>query len=245
MKKSFIIASVVCMALCSCNMRPNASNEEITDILGAEDIAAMTPDQVIEDLLAGNARFAANRELERNGVEQVRLSAVEGQHPQAIVLSCIDARVPVEILFDKGVGDIFVTRVAGNVVSDDILGSLEYACGHSTAKVVMILGHTNCGAVHSAVSGASGGNMTGMLAKIHPAIDHCRSCGLEGAELESAVVGQNVHNMIDIVRTGSEELAHLEHEGKIKIIGAIFDLSTGLVTILPSTSAHHPQHSTH
>ncbi len=230
MKRLLILTAALSIALCSCNMRPQTA--EITDIMGAEDIAAMTPDAVIEDLLAGNARFAANQELQRNGVEQVKLSAEQGQHPQAIVLSCIDARVPVEILFDKGVGDIFVTRVAGNVVSDDILGSMEYACGHSTAKVVMILGHTNCGAVHSAVEGASGGNMTGMLAKIHPAIDDCKSHGLEGHELESAVVEQNVRNMIDIVRTKSEELAHLEHEGRIKIIGAIFDLSTGLVTLL-------------
>ncbi len=231
MKKLFILTAAISLAVCSCNLRPN--NTEITDILSAEDIAAMTPDSVITDLLAGNARFVNNQELQRNGVQQVKLSATEGQHPQAIVLSCIDARVPVEILFDKGVGDIFVTRVAGNVVSDDILGSLEYACGHSTAKVVMILGHTNCGAVHSAVSGATGGNMTDMLAKIHPAIHHCKACGLEGTELESAVVEKNVYNMIDIVRTQSEELAHLEHSGQIKIIGAIFDLSTGTVTLLP------------
>ncbi len=230
MKRLLILTAALSIALSSCNMRPKTA--EITDIMGAEDIAAMTPDAVIEDLLAGNARFVANQELQRNGVEQVRLSAEQGQHPQAIVLSCIDARVPVEILFDKGVGDIFVTRVAGNVVSADILGSMEYACGHSTAKVVMILGHTNCGAVHSAVEGASGGNMTGMLAKIHPAISDCKSHGLEGHELEAAVVEQNVLNMIDTVRSESEELAHLEHEGHIKIIGAIFDLSTGLVTLL-------------
>ncbi len=232
MKKLFILTLAAGMAAFSCNQRGNSASEEITDVMNAEEIAAKTPDQVITDLLAGNARFAANTELERNGAAQVKESAEIGQHPQAIVLSCIDSRVPVELLFDMGVGDIFVTRVAGNVVSGDILGSLEYACGHSTAKVVMVLGHTDCGAVHSAVSGAEGGNMTGMLAKIHPAIDECRTSGLEGKALEAAVVKENVHNMIDIIRSESEELAHLEKEGRIKIIGALFNLETGVVSLL-------------
>ncbi len=229
MKKLFILTAVLIVAACSNNRQKNT---EIADVMTAEEISAMTPDQVIEDLLAGNARFVAHQELDRNGIEQVKVSAEEGQHPQAIVLSCIDSRVPVELLFDKGLGDIFVTRVAGNVVSGDILGSLEYACGHSTAKVVMVLGHTDCGAVHSAVLGASGGNMTEMLARIHPAIDECKSAGLDGEALEIAVVEENVYNMIDIIRTQSEELAHLEKEGKIKIIGAVFNLETGIVSLL-------------
>ncbi len=232
MKRLIILTLAASLAACSCNQRGKVVTEEITDVMNAGEIAAMTPDQVIKDLLDGNARFVAHNELERNGVAQVKESAESGQHPQAIVLSCIDSRVPVELLFDMGVGDIFVTRVAGNVVSGDILGSLEYACGHSTAKIVMVLGHTDCGAVHSAVSGAEGGNMTDMLAKIHPAIDECRTAGFEGEALEAAVVEHNVHNMIDIIRSESAELAHLEKEGRIKIIGAVFNLETGVVSLL-------------
>ncbi len=237
MRKLCIFTVITVMAASSCyNRVENKENkttvEEITEVLSAEQISAMTPGQIIEDLLEGNARFIANRELERNGVAQVKLSAESGQHPQAIILSCIDSRVPVELLFDKGVGDIFVTRVAGNVVSGDILGSLEYACGHSTAKVVVVLGHTDCGAVHAAVSGEQGGNMTEMLARIHPAIEQCKASGAEGKQLEAAVVEQNVHNMMDLIRTQSEELKHLEKEGKIKIVGAIFDLSSGKISLL-------------
>ncbi len=234
MKNLPILAIALCIAVNSCNTQHNSSNKEITQILTAEDVAAMTPDSIIEDLLAGNERFVNHTELERNGITQVKVSAESGQHPQAIVLSCIDSRVPVELLFDKGVGDIFVTRVAGNVVSDDILGSLEYACGHSTAKVVMVLGHSNCGAVHSAVEGANGGNMTDMLAKIHPAVDSCKAMGLEHEALLARVVEHNVHNMIDLIREKSQELAHLEKEGKIAIVGAIFDLETGKVELTDS-----------
>ncbi len=232
MRKLLILTIAACMTLCACNSRVNVPKTEITHVLEASDIEAMTPDNIIEDLLAGNARFVSHQELERNGVAQVKVSADKGQHPQAIILSCIDSRVPVELLFDKGVGDIFVTRVAGNVVSNDILGSMEYACGHSCAKVVMVLGHSDCGAVHAAVSGTEGGNMTEMLAKIHPAVETCKTSGLEGENLETAVVELNVRNMIDIIRSQSEELSHLEKEGKIKIVGAFFDLNTGKVSVL-------------
>ncbi len=220
----------MCMALMSCDTKDKEA--ELADVMTAEEVAAMAPEQIVQDLLAGNARFVEHRELRRHAVAQVRASAEKGQHPQAIVLSCIDSRVPVELLFDKGVGDIFVTRVAGNVISDDILGSMEYACGHSSAKVVMVLGHSDCGAVHAAVSGADGGNMSAMLAKIHPAIDSCRSQGLKDGSLEQAVVLQNVRNMMARVREQSAELAHLEQAGKITIVGAVFDLATGRVTLV-------------
>ncbi len=238
-KMSFFVAMSMTLLSCdaNCGVKPAVNAEsaacaEMTGVMTAEEVAAMTPEQVVEDLLAGNARFVNHQEWKRHGAAQVQASFESGQHPQTIILSCIDSRVPVELLFDKGFGDIFVTRVAGNVVSGDILGSMEYACGHSCAKVVMILGHSDCGAVHAAVSGADGGNMTAMLVKIHAAVDFCKTQGLEGEMLESAVVKQNVHNMMASVRAQSEELAHLEHEGKIKIVGAIFDLSTGKVALV-------------
>ena len=112
-----------------------------THVLHAKDVDPLTPDQVIEFLKEGNAAFVEHHTHNRDAVAQLKESSHDGQHPLAIVLSCIDARVPVEIIFDKGVGDLFVTRVAGNVVSGDILGSMEYACGHSGSKVVVVLGH--------------------------------------------------------------------------------------------------------
>ena len=167
-------------------------------------------------------------------LSQLKESSHDGQHPMAIVLSCIDARVPVEIIFDKGVGDLFVTRVAGNVVSGDILGSMEYACGHSGSKVVVVLGHKQCGAVHSACEGAHGGNLTEMLAKINPAIESEKAKGtnLEEVEGQNLVSRQNALNMVEAVRRGSEELREMEAQGKVKIVAAMFDLETGHVEFL-------------
>lgn len=233
--KKLLFTALVALLFAACGGEKKPATEDFaeeTHILHAEQIAALTPDAVIADLKAGNERFVAHCELHRNGIAQLKESATDGQHPEAIVLSCIDSRVPVELLFDKGVGDIFVTRIAGNVAGGDVLGSMEYACGHSGSKLVVVLGHENCGAVHSAVAGAKGGNMTEMLAKIQPAIDACRAEGLEGSELENAVVERNVRNMVEVVRAGSDELRELEQAGTIRIVGAVFDLHTGKVTFL-------------
>ena len=161
-------------------------------------------------------------------------SAEDGQHPMAIILSCIDSRVPVEIIFDKGLGDLFVTRVAGNVVSPDILGSMEYACEHSGSKVVVVLGHENCGAVHSACEGVQAGNMTQMLAKIQSAIDSCDTdhVNRHSTEFQNQVVYKNVENMVERVRQESDILAEMEHDGEIKIVGAVFNLHTGVVEFI-------------
>ena len=172
--------------------------------------------------------------LKRDEIAQLVESANDGQHPLAIVLSCIDARVPVEMIFDKSVGDIFVTRVAGNVVNPDILGSMEYACEHSGSKVIVVMGHESCGAVHSACEGVQAGNMTQMLANIQPAIDSCKTenCNLHSHEFQNYVMKKNVQLMVDRVRNESEILSELEHEGKIKVVGAIFNLHTGEVEFI-------------
>lgn len=234
------MASVALMASCT-KSNVNTNNNEAandsanveTHVLHAQDVEPLSPDSVIGLLKEGNAAFVQHKEHKRDAVAQLKESAHDGQHPLAIVLSCIDARVPVEIIFDKGVGDIFVTRVAGNVVSPDILGSMEYACEHSGSKVVVVMGHKNCGAVHSACEGVQAGNMTQMLSKIEPAIASCKAEGkAEGAELENAVVYANVKNMIESVKAGSSILTELEEEGKIKIVGAVFDLETGKVEFM-------------
>lgn len=242
MKKIFQFAAVAfaAAAIASCNggntqSQTSASEDSVeTHVLHATDVDPLSPDSVISLLKEGNAAFVHHKEHKRDAVAQLKESAHDGQHPLAIVLSCIDARVPVEIIFDKGVGDIFVTRIAGNVVSPDVLGSMEYACEHSGSKVVVVMGHKNCGAVHSACEGVKAGNMTQMLAKIEPAISECTkdNANAEGAELENAVVYANVRNMMKAVRSGSSILSELEEEGKVKIVGAVFDLESGEVEFL-------------
>jgi len=243
-KALFVAASLMLAGIwTSCRQGAPAENnntqaalpvETETHVLHAKDVDPLTPDSVINILKAGNAAFVEKHTTNRDAIAQLKESSKDGQHPLAIVLSCIDARVPVEILFDKGVGDIFVTRVAGNVVSGDVLGSMEYACEHSGSKVVVVMGHKQCGAVHSACAGVKAGNMTDMLAKIQPAIDELKndSTDIESVEFQNKVAQENAINMIDEVRAKSEILSELEKEGKIKIVPAIFDLETGVVEFL-------------
>ena len=238
MKKFLFIGAAALMvaATTSCGQKQESADAECVEkhVLHAQDVEPLSPDSVIALLQEGNAAFVHHKEHKRDAVAQLKESAHDGQHPLAIVLSCIDARVPVEIIFDKGVGDIFVTRIAGNVVSPDVLGSMEYACEHSGSKVVVVMGHKNCGAVHSACEGVKAGNMTQMLAKIEPAITSLKEkdVKLEGAELENAVVYANVQNMIKAVRSGSSILSEMEEKGEVKIVGAVFDLETGEVEFL-------------
>ncbi len=228
----------LCALLASC--APNQSSQQSTadnvqtHVLHASDIDALTPDAVIDILKQGNSDFVKKQIHNRDAMAQLLESAEDGQHPLAIILSCIDSRVPVEMIFDKGLGDLFVTRVAGNIVNSDILGSMEYACEHSGSKVVVVLGHECCGAVHSACEGVDAGNMTQMLAKIQPAIDSCHveGCDHHSESFQNEVVYKNVLNMVTNVRGGSDILTTLESEGKIKIVGAVFNLHSGLVEFI-------------
>jgi len=239
MNKIYSLSAIVMMAgmVASCQQpqaeAPVAAEVE-THVLHAQDVEPLSPDSVISLLKEGNAAFVEHHTHNRDAVAQLKESSRDGQHPLAIVLSCIDARVPVEILFDKGVGDIFVTRVAGNVVSGDILGSMEYACEHSGSKVVVVMGHKQCGAVHSACANVQAGNMTDMLAKIQPAIAQLKndSTNIEDGAFQNEVARQNALNMVEASRAGSEILRELEAEGKIKIVAALFDLETGEVEFL-------------
>ena len=205
-----------------------------THVLHAADVAPLSPDSVIMLLKEGNENFITRHMHDRDAMSQLVESAEDGQYPMAIVLSCIDSRVPVETIFDKGLGDLFVTRVAGNIVNPDILGSMEYACEHSGSKVVLVLGHECCGAVHSACEGVQAGNMTQMLSKIQPAIDSCHIEGSDhhSSDFQNQVVFKNVENMVSQVRQNSEILSELEAEGKIKIVGAVFNLHTGFVEFI-------------
>ncbi len=204
-----------------------------THVLTAEAVESKTPDEIIEILKEGNKCFATNHLHKRDYNAQLNES-LAGQHPWAIVLSCIDSRVPVEVIFDQGLGDLFVTRIAGNVVNGDVLGSMEYACEHAKSKVVVVMGHECCGAVHAACEHVEAGNMTEMLAKIQPAID---KADIEGGdhhseEFEDRVMRHNVQNMVEVVRKNSEILRELEEKGEIKIVGAVFDMHSGLVEFI-------------
>ena len=197
--------------------------------------AAMTPDSAIQLLREGNKRFVANSKADRNLLEQVGDTAT-GQYPFATVLSCIDSRVSAELIFDQGVGDIFSARVAGNVVNEDILGSIEFACKLAGTKVVVILGHTACGAVKGACDDAKLGNLTHLLHKIKPAVEAVKepaennlrnSRNLAFVDL---VAEKNVRMTIENTRKMSPVLKEMEDSGEIKIIGAMYDIKNGQVS---------------
>jgi len=191
----------------------------------------MTPQQIIEVMKKGNERFRRGERKNRNYLREQKASA-KGQYPAAVLLSCIDSRAPAEVIMDLGIGDIFNCRVAGNVENEDILGSMEFACKVAGAKLVLVMGHTACGAVKGAIDNAQLGNLTGLLAKIKPAIEATTHTGERSASNYSfvdAVARRNVELTMADIRKDSQVLAELEANGSIKITGAMYNLATGAV----------------
>jgi len=213
----------------------DAPPPKVNRVLSAAEQAALTPDDVIVLFQKGNERFVSGDITSRDHSAMVRQAAL-GQHPKAIVLSCIDSRVPVEDVFDRGIGDVFVARVAGNFENTDILGSMEYATKVSGSKVILVLGHTECGAIKSAIDGVELGNITAMLAKIKPAIDSLAGYSGEhtsaNTEYVRQVTEQNVRLTMDNIRKRSPIIAELEQAGDVKIVGGIYDMHTGAVQVL-------------
>jgi len=201
-------------------------------VLTSEEQKALTPEQIIEILKEGNRRFTKNDLTQRDHSAMVR-DAAKGQFPKAVVLSCLDSRVPVEDVFDRGIGDIFVGRIAGNFANTDLLGSMEYGCKVSGAKVILVLGHQYCGAIKSAIDNVKLGNITSMLEKIKPAVDKSQSFVGEKSSKNDAFVEfvsrNNVLNTIETIRSKSPILKLMEKNGEIKIIGATYNLQTGIV----------------
>ncbi|MEJ6686140.1 MAG: carbonic anhydrase family protein [Crocinitomicaceae bacterium] len=190
---------------------------------------SITPNKAIEMLKEGNQRFLNNNAVKRDLHAQVRETS-GGQNPYAVILSCIDSRVPVELTFDQGIGDVFSARVAGNIINEDVLGSIEYACGVAGSKAVLVLGHTKCGAVTSACKGVEVGNITALLSKIKPAISDVQErIGVVDVE---EVTKSNVRQSIIEMRSKSTMLSDLEKEGSIKIVGAVYHVEDGRVTFL-------------
>ena len=194
----------------------------------------MTPEQILQVMKDGNARFRRGERKNRDYLREQKASA-KGQYPASVFLSCIDSRAPAEVIMDLGIGDIFNCRVAGNVENDDILGSMEFACKLSGAKVVLVLGHTACGAVKGAIDNAQLGNLTGLLAKIKPAVEATSYSGERSAKNDAfvdAVARKNVELTLASIRKRSPVLADLEAHGAVDLAGAMYNLETGAVEFL-------------
>lgn len=197
--------------------------------------ATMTPEKSLQYLKEGNQRFQNNLKANRNLLEQVN-DTREGQFPFATILSCIDSRVSAELVFDQGLGDIFSARIAGNFVNEDILGSMEFACKLAGTKLVVVLGHTSCGAVKGACDNAKLGNLTNMLSKIKPAVEAVTEPKDESLrnssnlEFVNNVAEKNVQLTIDRILNESEVLAEMHKNGEVMIVGAMYDIKDGSVT---------------
>lgn len=191
----------------------------------------MTPDEILALMKRGNRRFYKGKRENRDALAQQRASA-KGQYPAAVLLTCIDSRAPAETIMDLGIGDVFNSRVAGNVENPDILGSMEFACKLAGAKVVLVMGHTACGAIKGAIDNAELGNLTGLLAKIKPAVEATSYTGERTSKnygFVDAVARKNVELTIAAIRKDSPVLAQMESSGSIKIAGAMYNLETGVV----------------
>jgi carbonic anhydrase len=210
-----------------------------SDVLTQEEQAALKPDEVIKMLEEGNARFVDGTVTVRDHSAQIRKTA-QGQFPKAAVLSCVDSRVPVEDVFDRGIGDVFVARVAGNFENTDIIGSMEFATKVAGSKVILVLGHERCGAVKGAIDDVKLGNLTATLSNIKPAIEALSD--YEGEKTSSnpefvhLVAEENVRLTVADILTKSEVIKEMVDKGELKVVGAMYDLDTGKVTMVKPRS---------
>jgi carbonic anhydrase len=213
---------------------PGAVSVSRAAALSREQRDALTPAQVLAALERGNERFRSGRMQPHDYLAQKRATA-GGQYPAAAILSCIDSRAPAEIILDTGIGDSFNARVAGNIANDDLLGSLEFACAAAGAKLVLVMGHTACGAIKGAIDGVELGHLTGLLDRIKPAVA-ATTYGGERSSKNAAFVDEvartNVLRTVEQIRSQSSVLADLEHSGKIKIVGSMYHLRGGRLEVL-------------
>ena len=241
-----LIKSVALITLfqfvCSCNSNIKKdvpqSTEEVKEqppvnnhVMTKAEQDSLTPNQVLQQFKEGNARFNSGNVTKREHSEAIRKIATGGQFPKAMVLSCLDSRVPVEDVFDQGIGDVFVGRVAGNFVNTDLLGSIEFACKVAGAKLILVMGQQHCGAVKGAIDNVQLGNITAMLANIKPAVAMSQIFEGEKTSKNEAfvklVAQNNIKNTIANIRSKSSILKDMEAKGQIKIVGAFYTLRTG------------------
>ena len=200
--------------------------------------AAITPAMALDLLKDGNKRFVNNLKVNRNLLQQANETS-DGQHPFAVILSCIDSRTSAELIFDQGLGDIFSVRIAGNIINEDILGSMEFACKVAGSKIIVVLGHTKCGAVKGACDHIEMGNLTALLSKIRPAVDDetttkaNRNSG--NSEFVENVATINVNRTVKSILERSPILKELIENGNVGIVGGIHDITTGSVTFYDET----------
>ena len=231
-------AALLALALAGCctTSTTTSSTPQRRDLaaLKAEQ-AALTPAQVLESLEQGNVRFASGKAKPRDMRHDQEITAA-GQFPHAVILSCIDSRAPAEFIFDQGLGNLFNARIAGNVANNDIVGSMEFACAAAGAKLVLVMGHTRCGAVMGACDHVEMGNLTGLLDRIQPAVQAVHDVPGErnstNEKFVEAVAEANVRLTVARIRELSPILRDLETAGKIQIVGCIYDLETGRVQFL-------------
>jgi carbonic anhydrase len=226
-------AGFISLGLVGCADNGSQALAPVSATMGAAEQTTMTPDEALSRLSDGNRRFAQGESLRRDLPEQVKATAT-GQHPFAVVLSCMDSRSGPEIVFDQGIGDLFVLRVAGNYATADMLGSMEYATKVSGSKLVVVLGHTECGAIKGACDNVQLGNLTTVIEALQPAVEDVKDVSgdrsSKNKKFVQAVTEANVRRTVAHIRKDSSILHDMEQTGQIKIVGALYDISTGQVT---------------
>ena len=199
---------------------------------------AITPAMALDLLKEGNKRFISNLKLNRNLLQQANDTS-DGQHPFAVILSCIDSRTSAELIFDQGLGDVFSVRIAGNIVNDDILGSMEFGCKVASSKIIVVLGHTKCGAIKGACDHVEMGNLTALLSKITPAVENeiqtLENRNANNSVFVENVAAINVKQTVNAIMERSPILSEMINNGQIGIIGGMHNISTGEVTFYSDT----------
>lgn len=246
---SIAIAAALLLPMFSCNNQQSAGETVVSDsavvsvdkedilentVLSQEQQKALSPQAVLDLLMQGNKDFVEDNLTIRNSSARIRAAAAS-QFPKAVVLSCLDSRVPVEDVFHRGIGDVFVGRVAGNISNEDLLGSMEFGCKVSGAKLILVLGHEHCGAIKSAIDDVKLGNITALLAKIRPAVISTTYTGEKTSKNDAfvhAVCEQNVRLTVSTIRKNSPMLAEMEKNNELLIRGAVYDMNTGVVSLL-------------
>lgn len=219
-----------------CSSSEDRGIDPSPEVMTAEAQKAMTPAEVLEDLKRGNRRFVEGRLTPHDYLKQAAASA-SGQYPKAVVLTCLDSRVPPEIVFDQGIGDIFVGRVAGNFENPDMLGSMEFATKVAGSRLIVVLGHTSCGAIKGAAQGVELGNLTAMLQNFNEALERARAASSGAADASNsafirAAIEENVRQTMKDILAESPVIAELVRGGDVAIVGGVYDLETGRVSWL-------------
>lgn len=235
-RTSLVYVMLFLVSILSCTKKEDGPKHVRMKLTTKAEQDSLTPETVLADFIEGNKRFNSGDYTERVHNEELRKIVTDGQYPKAMVLSCLDSRVPVEDVFDQGIGDAFVGRVAGNFVNTDLLGSMEFACKVAGAKLIIVMGHQHCGAVKGAIDDVKLGNITAMLENIKPAVkmseDFKGEKSSKNEEYVKYVACNNIRNTMRQIRTRSEILKEMEANNQIKIVGVFYTLRTGKLELI-------------